>query len=81
MEHKNLRTIVEEPLYPQLATFGAVCNCVIGPFFFENEAGATVKGNEMRYQTMINIFLWSVLEDADVENVYFPGSMYNLNKT
>ena len=30
---------------------------IIGPYFFENEAGAAVSMNELRYRTMINEFL------------------------
>ena len=39
--------------------------------FFENEAGAVVSVNGLRYQTMINGFLWPELEDMDVDDVYF----------
>ena len=41
-----------------------------GLIFFENEAGATVLVNGLRYRTMINEFLWPVLEEIDVDNVY-----------
>ena len=39
--------------------------------FFENEAGAAVSVNGLRYPTMINKFLWPELEDMDVDDVYF----------
>ena len=44
---------------------------IIGPYFFENEAGAAVSVNGLRYRTMINEFLWPELEDMDVDDVYF----------
>ena len=33
----------------------------LGPYFFENEAGAAVSVNGSRYETMINKFLWPEL--------------------
>ena len=44
---------------------------IIGPYFFESEAGATVSVNGLRYRTMVNTFLWTELEDMDVDDVYF----------
>ena len=38
---------------------------MIGPYFFENEAGAAVSVNGLRYRTIINEFLWPELEDMD----------------
>jgi len=35
---------------------------VIGPYFFENEVGATVTVNGWRYRATINEFLWPELE-------------------
>ena len=43
----------------------------MGLIFFENEVGAAVLVNVLRYRTTINEFLWSVLEDMDVDDVYF----------
>ena len=39
--------------------------------FFENEAGACVLVNGLRNRTMIDEFLWSELNDMDVDHVYF----------
>ena len=52
---------------------------IIGPYFFENEAGAAVSVNGLRYRTMINEFLWPELEDMDVGDVCFQqdGAMYH----
>ena len=50
---------------------------IIGPYFSENEAGAAVSVNRLRYLPMINVFLWPELEDMDMDDVYFQeeGSM------
>ena len=44
---KNLRVSVEKPLHPQRVTVwcGLWFGGVIGPYFFENEVGSTVKVN------------------------------------
>lgn len=70
---ENPRMIVEKPLHPQRVTVwcGFWAGGVIGPYFFENEAGATVTVNGLRYRAMINDFLWPELEDIDVDDVYF----------
>ena len=70
---ENPKMITEKPLYPQCVT---VWCCfwpegIIGPYFFENEAGLAVMVNGLRYRTMINEFLWPELEDMDVDDVYF----------
>ena len=44
---------------------------IIRPYIFENEAGAAVSVNGLRYRTMINEFLWPELEDMDVDDVCF----------
>lgn len=77
---ENPRVIVEKPLYPQRVTVwcGLWSGGVIGPYFFENEAGATVTVNGLRYREMINDFLWPELDGIDVDNVYFQqdGAIY-----
>ena len=40
------------------------------PYFFENEAGVAVSVNGSRFRTMINEFVWTELEDMDVDDVY-----------
>ena len=51
---------------------------MIGPYFFEIEAGASVSVNGLRYRTMINEFLWPKLEDMDMDDVCFQldGATY-----
>ena len=70
---ENPKIIIEKPLYPQRVTFwcGFCAGGIIGPYFFENEAGAAVSVNILRYRTMINEFLCPELEDMDVDDAYF----------
>src|ERR1700712_2636076 len=70
---ENPRVIVEKPLYPQRVTVwcGLWSSGVIGPYFFENDAGATVTVNGLRYREMINNFLWPELDGIDLDRVYF----------
>ena len=48
-------------------------------YFFENEVGAAVSINGLRYPTMINELLWSELVDMGADDVYFPqdGATYD----
>ena len=64
--------IIEKLLYPQRITVwcGFWARGIIGPYFFENKAGAAVSMNGLRYWTMVNEFLWPELEDMDVDDVY-----------
>lgn len=70
---ENPRKIIEKPIHPQRVTVwcGFWSGGIIGPYFFENEAGETVTVNGLRYRTMINDFLWPELDDIDVDDVYF----------
>ena len=69
---ENPKMIIEKPLYPQRVTVwcGFWAGGIIGPYFFENEAGAAVLVNGLCYRTMINEFLWPELKDMDVDDVY-----------
>lgn len=46
---------------------------VIGPYFFENEAGNSITVNGVRYRNMITEFLWPHLDGTDVEDVVPVG--------
>ena len=46
-------------------------NGIIGPYFFENEAGNSVTVTGERYRAMITNFLWPELNGMDVEDVWF----------
>ena len=39
---------------------------IIGPFFFEND---TVNGD--RYRVMLNEFLFTKIEEEDIDNIWF----------
>ena len=40
---------------------------IIGPFFFENEQGAADTLNDERYRAMLNEFLFSKIEEDDMD--------------
>ena len=67
------KIVIEKLLYPEHITFWCVFRAgdFIGPYFFENQPGATISVNGLRYQTTINKILWPELEDMDVDDVYF----------
>jgi hypothetical protein len=44
---------------------------VIGPYFFENDAGNAVTVNGVRYRNMITEFLWPQLDGMDMEGMWF----------
>lgn len=52
---ENPHVIMEKPMHPQRVTVwcGFWSGGIIGPFFFENEAGAAVTVNGERYRAMI----------------------------
>lgn len=70
---ENPREMVEQPLHPQRVTVwcGFWSGGVIGPYFFENDAGATVSVNGLRYRTMLTDFFWPEIDAMDVDDVYF----------
>ena len=57
--------IIEKPLYPQRVTVWCVFRAggILGPYLFENKAGAAVLVNGMHYRSMFYEFLWPELED------------------
>jgi hypothetical protein len=61
---ENPPLIHEKPLHAQRVTVlcGFWAGGVIGPYFFENEAGNAVTVNGVRYRNMITEFLWPQLE-------------------
>ena len=44
---------------------------MIGPYFFENEAGNAVTVNGVRHHYMITEFLWPQLDGMDMEDMWF----------
>jgi len=44
---------------------------IIGPYFFQNEAGIAITVNGERYRSMIRNFLWLKMDDMDTDNMWF----------
>ena len=44
---------------------------MIGPYFFENDAGNAVTVTGARYRDMITDFLWNELDGTDVNDMFF----------
>jgi len=44
---------------------------IIGPYFFQNEAGVAIIVNGERYRSMISNFLWPKMNDMDTNNMWF----------
>lgn len=70
---ENPKIIHEVPLYDQKVTVwcGVCADMVIGPFFFENEAGKTVVINQERYRDMVTNFLMPIVRDNGMEHFWF----------
>lgn len=71
--NENPRKIVEKPLHPRKVTVwcGFHANGVIGPYFFEDDAGNPVTVTGKRYRVMITNFLWHALDGMDIEGLWF----------
>src|ERR1700729_1872081 len=69
----NPQQIYEKPLYPLKVTVwcGLWYGGIIGPFFFQNEAGDAVTVNGERYRQMLRHFLWPNLDALDLEDMWF----------
>jgi hypothetical protein len=67
------RVTHEKPLHAQQATVWCRfwAGGVIGPYFFENEAGNAVTVNGARYRKMITEFLWPQLDSMEMEDMWF----------
>ena len=44
---------------------------IIGTFFFENEQGEDVTVNGDRYRAMFKEFLFTKIEEEDIDNIWF----------
>ena len=66
---ENPPVIHEKPLHAQQATVwcGFWAGGVIGPYFFENEAGNGVTVNAVCYRNMVTEFLWPQLDGMDMD--------------
>lgn len=69
----NPQLIHEKPLHsPKVTVWCGICSeRVIGPYFFEDETGATVTVNGVRYRAMIRDFLANELAENNMEHYWF----------
>ena len=44
---------------------------IFGPFFFENEQREAFTVNGDRYRAMLNEFLFTKIEEEDIDNIWF----------
>lgn len=70
---ENPRMILEKPMHPQRVTVwcGFWAGGVIGPYFFQNEAGTALSVTGDRYRSMIGNFLWNELDGIDIQRMWF----------
>lgn len=70
---ENPRVVQEQPMHAQRVTVwcGFWTGGVIGPYFFENEAGNAVTVNGVRYREMIREFLWPHLDGMNLDDMWF----------
>lgn len=70
---ENPREFVESKLYPEKVTVWCAlfAGGIIGPFFFESAAGNPVTVNGERYRAMLNDFLWPILRNYDISDMWF----------
>lgn len=70
---ENPHVIEEKPMYSQRVTVwcGFWSGGIIGPFFFENEAGATVTVNGERYRAMLSDYFFDQMEAEDLNDIWF----------
>ncbi|CAF1523416.1 unnamed protein product [Didymodactylos carnosus] len=69
----NPQQIQQLPIHPEKLTVwcGLWSGGIIGPFFFKNDARATVTVNGIRYTAMINQFLFPKIDDIDADDIWF----------
>lgn len=70
---ENPRLIQEQPLHPARVTVWCAlwAGGVVGPFFFENEAGEAVTVSGVRYREMLTNFFFEQINDLDVGDIWF----------
>ena len=71
---ENPHAYIEKPTHPKrvIVWCGFWSRDIIGPFFFiENEQREAVIVNGDRYQAMLNEFLFTKIEEEDIDNIWF----------
>ena len=69
----NPQQIQQLPMHTEKLTVwcGLWSGGIIGPFFFKNDAGATVTVTGIRYRAIINQFLFLKINDIDADDICF----------
>lgn len=70
---ENPRETQEVSMHPQRCNVwcGLWAGGIIGPYFFEDDNGASVTTNGERYREMLEMFVWSEIEGMDVSDIWF----------
>lgn len=70
---ENPRVIQEKPMHPPRVTVWCAlwAGGVIGPFFFENQAGDAVTVNGERYREMLNNYFFHQINNLDLADMWF----------
>lgn len=70
---ENPHVVLQKPMHPLRVTVwcGLWSGGIIGPYFFQNEDGATITVNGDTYRTMITDFFVPALHGIDVNDVWF----------
>ena len=70
---ENPHAYIEKPTLTKRVTvwWGFWSRGIIGPFFFENEQGEVITVNDDRYLAMLNEFLFTKIEEQDIDNNWF----------
>ena len=78
--NENPREYQEQRMHPQKVTVWCALwsKGIIGPYFFEDEAGNTVTVDSQRYHAMIEDYFLPQLEGMDMDDVFFSTRRCNL---
>ena len=70
---ENPHAYMEKPTHPKRVTVwcGFWLRGIIGPFSFENKQGEAIAVNSDHYRAMLNKFLFTKLEEEDIDNIWF----------
>ena len=70
---ENLHAYIEKPTHPKRETVWCVfwSRDIIGHFFFESVEGEAFTVNGDRYRTMLNVFLFTKIEEEDIGKIWF----------
>ena len=68
-----MQAYIEKPTHSKRVTVWCAfwSRRISGPFFFENEPGDAVTVNGDCYRAMLNEFLFTKIEEEDIDNIWF----------